>query len=34
MMTDRDYARQAAVKILEYLLDMPTLLGAGRLYAP
>ena len=31
---DRSYAEIVSIKILEYLIDMQTLLGSGRLYAP
>lgn len=32
--TDRAYAEATALRLLERLIDMPLLLGAGRLYIP
>ena len=34
LMVDKAYARQVAVKLLEYLLDIEQYRGAGRLYVP
>ena len=34
VLTDRDYAERVAERILEYLLDLESLRGAGRLYVP
>ena len=34
LMRDRDYAERAAAQLLEYLLDLENLRGAGRLYIP
>jgi hypothetical protein len=34
ILTDRAYAERAAERILEYLLDLDGLRGAGRLYVP
>ena len=34
LMRDRDYAERAAVQLLEFLMDLDNLRGAGRLYVP
>jgi len=34
LMRDRDYTERAAVQLLEFLLDLDNLRGAGRLYIP
>jgi hypothetical protein len=34
IMTDRTYAERVAERILEYLLDLESLRGVGRLYVP
>jgi hypothetical protein len=34
LMRDRDYAERTAVQLLEFLLDLENLRGAGRLYGP
>ena len=34
LMRDRDYADRAAAQLIEYLLDLENLRGAGRLYVP
>ena len=34
ILDDRDYARRAVVKLLEYLLDNSNYRGTGRLYVP
>jgi hypothetical protein len=34
LLRDREYARRAAAQLLEYLLDIERLRGAGRLYVP
>jgi hypothetical protein len=34
LLSDRDYAGRAAVRLMEYLIDIQALRGAGRLYLP
>jgi hypothetical protein len=34
VLTSRDYAERVVLKLLEYLLDLDTYRGAGRLYLP
>jgi hypothetical protein len=34
LLTDRDYAQAAAARLIDYLLDLETVRGTGRLYIP
>lgn len=34
VMTDGEYAEEAAARVLEYLIDLDKVRGAGRLYVP
>ena len=34
VMIDRDYAEDVSARVLEYLIDLDKLRGAGRLYVP
>ena len=34
LLTDRDYSQAATARLIEYLLDLESILGTGRLYIP